>query len=144
MILRVESSGRIDHQHVGRPRDCSFARVVRDGARISPFVMLDDLHAGALAPDGKLLYSSSPVRIAGRHDDALALIGKVLAELGDGRSLARAVHTRHQDHRGRGVREIQLPIGLRPIGNDLLFKERDDFLRFADAPCLPRFADLFN
>ena len=103
-------------------------------------LVLDDLHAGAIGPDRKLLDCRRAKRVAGaEHDFLVHLSLQQPRELCDAGGLARAVHTGHENHRGASGRKLQVAVVVGKHPAQLI---TDDFFRivavldFAEPPLL--------
>ena len=138
--LRVQPAGGVHDQHVELPGLGLLAGVVGHAGRVAALLVLDDLAAEPLAPDGQLLDGGRPEGVAGRHHHLLAFFLAAPGQLGDGRRLARAVDAGHHDHRRPGRVVVQPALGASSSVLELLLDERlhvaGDFLvqeRLADA-----------
>lgn len=110
MILGMESSRRIDQEHVRVSRQRGLTRIVGYGAGVGALFMFDDLHVNSLGPNRELFDGGGPKRIAGGKDDGFALVGKVFREFGHARGFSGPVNTGHEDHGWSGLRPPQFPI----------------------------------
>ena len=90
-----------------------------DAGSVAAFLAGDDGRADALAPDRQLLDRGGAEGIAGREQDAVICFLQPLAELADGRRLARAVDADDQDH----VRTRKAPY-LQGLGDRALKSSR--------------------
>jgi hypothetical protein len=70
-------------------------------AGVAAATLADHFRAGALAPDFKLLDGRRAKRIGRAQQHRAPFIVEPLGQLADGGGLARAIHSHHQDHRGR-------------------------------------------
>ena len=101
IVLRVQSPGGVNDQHIDTPALGSFAGVVRDGRGIGAHFVLDDFHTQAIRPDGELIHGRGAKGIAGAdHHFFLPFVFQQPRELGDAGGLARAVDAGDEDDRG--------------------------------------------
>ena len=85
------------------------------GGGIGAHRLLDDVHPGALRPDGELLHGRGAEGIGGADHDLLALGGQHGRELADGGGLPHPVHA-HDEHDIRLLGEIEgLDGGVVPV-----------------------------
>jgi hypothetical protein len=140
VLLRVQSSGRIDDQHIDAARLGRFARVIRDRRRVGAGLVLHDLDAIALGPDRKLLHRRGAEGVAGaQHDLLVHLVLQQPRELCNGRGLARAVDSGDEDYRRPGARrqQAQLAILCREHADELLAHDGFCLICIPDAPQPP-------
>ena len=95
----MQSSGRVDDDHVRAARLGRAQTVIHHGGRVAPLLMAHDLRTGALGPYGELIGGGSAEGIARAQQHPLSLADKLMGELADRRGLAHAVDADHQDHR---------------------------------------------
>ena len=125
-----------------KPRSLgSLAGVVRHAGRIAALLILDNLAADPLAPDGQLLDGRGAERVAGGDKDFLALLLESPSQLGDGRGFARTVDAGHHHH-CRPVRIKMDVLASREHVFQLLLDER--FHVAADFFIEKRLADLLD
>ena len=72
--LRVQPAGGVHDQHVEAAGLGLFAGVVGHAGRVAALLVLDDLAAEPLAPDGQLLDGGRPEGVAGGHHHLLAVV----------------------------------------------------------------------
>ena len=98
----MEPAGGVDEHHIG-PSGLGGRGGVKDhGGGVGPLVLLDDLHTGALGPDGQLLGGGGTEGVGGTQQNLFPLIFELMADLADGGGLAHAVDSDKQYHGGLG------------------------------------------
>ena len=146
MILRVQTTGGVDDQHVDVAGLGGFAGVVSDRRRVGPHLLLHDLHADPIGPDRELIDGGGAEGVAGAHHHLLVhLILQQPGELGDAGGFAGAIDAGDEDD-GRTARgETKLTFFRRPPSCVHLLL--DDGLSigrvfdFAEAPAVANLAD---
>ena len=118
----VQAAGRVDDRHVGAAGDRRRDGVVGHRGGVGAHRLLDDVHAGALGPDGELVHRGGAERVRSAQQDLLALAGQHRGQLADGRGLAHAVHADHQDDI-RLLAEVERFDALAHQGPDLLAEQ---------------------
>ena len=98
--LVLQPPGGVDDQHVLAGRGRLLDAVEHDSGRVAAFLARDDRRADAVAPDLQLLDRGGAEGVAGGEQDAVILLLQPMAELADGRRLARAVDADHEDDVG--------------------------------------------
>ena len=102
----VQTAGRVDQDHVGPLRDGGLHGVEGHGSGVGAHRLLDDVHPGALRPDGELLHGRSAESVGSADHDFLALRGEHRREFTDGGGLPHPVHAHHEHDIGL-LREIE-------------------------------------
>ena len=99
------------------------AGIMGHGGGVAALLVLDDLAADALAPDGQLLHGGGAEGVARRHHHFLAVLLTAMGQFGDRRRLPRTVHPRHH-HDRRPRRRIRQPAGVGQLLLQPLLDER--------------------
>ena len=116
----LQPARRVDHQKVRTFGLGLLHRIIGERGRVRTFRRCQHRHAGAIAPDLKLLDRSCAERVARRDHHLLAGGAELRGELADRRGLARAVDADHQhDLRLLGVKRQRFRDRLHDPG-DLL------------------------
>ena len=105
--LVVQAAGGVDQDDIGPLLLGGLDRLEGQRGGIRPLLPRHEGRAGPLRPDLQLLDRGRAEGVARRHQHAVPGVGKVLAELADGRGLTRPVDPDHKDDVG-GVAGVDL------------------------------------
>ena len=97
MRLVLEPPGGVDDQRVDAGRGGLLDPVIDDPGGVAAFLAGDHRRLDPLAPDLELLDRRGAEGVAGGEHHAIILLLQQMAELADGRGLARSVDADHQD-----------------------------------------------
>ena len=98
MRFVLKAAGSIDDQHVLAVRRGLLDAVEHDSRGVAAFLAGNDRRTDPIAPDLQLFDGGGAERIARGQQNTIILLLEPMAELADGRGLARAVDADHQDH----------------------------------------------
>ena len=87
----MQAAGGVDNDDVHAARLCRLNGVEHHGGGVGALLVLDDLHAGALRPDGELVGGRCAERVRRREEHTVALLLELGGKLADRRRLADAV-----------------------------------------------------
>ena len=96
--LGVQSAGRIGNEYIDLSGFCRLQCVVNNGCRIGAGTLCDNRHIVAFTPRFQLLDRCCAEGIPGSQHDRQTFFFVALCQFPDGRGLAGAVDTHHQDH----------------------------------------------
>ena len=138
----MQTPCRVDDQHVCLLFLGILNGIEHHGCGVRAFVLMHDVHARAVAPNGKLVDGGGAERICRGNDHLFARFFQSLGDLADRGGLARAVHADDKDHRGRGIQMQPVPLSDQ-LGDDL-FEHALDLLRLFEAPLLDLVTQTFQ
>ena len=129
LLVDVQAARRVDDEHVLAVLLGAVERPAGDVDRVAVGALLVDVDAHLAADLDELIDRGGAVHVAGgeRHRRPVLVLEEA-GELGGRRRLARALETRHDDHRRRARRERELRAGAAHQPGELLVDDLDDLL----------------
>ncbi len=115
LLVNVQTSSRIEHQHIKALQLCGLHRTLGDIDRLLPLHDRQGRDFGLRSKRCKLFLRGRAVDVEGRHQDLFALLRlQHLCDFGRRGGFTRALQTDHHDDRRRRDGQIQIALFSHP------------------------------